>query len=115
MVESSGPVVSNAADRPRESILGIGYSLLVGEQPVHAQTGLCVHLPLGVQHGFRNTTDRSATFLCWVLPGTLAGFFDAFKCVWSADAKQPVPIEQEDIDKMMASADWYGIEILGSK
>ena len=154
----SGLVVSDTLSRPDESILGIGYSLMVsaeqtgsayelmkfvvpagagppphvhskedeafcliegeielsiGEQTIHAKRGTFVHLPRHVPHGFRNLTDHPASFLCLVMPGNLAGFFDAFKRPWPEDAEQPTPANEEDIGKMMLAADQYGIQILG--
>lgn len=147
----------SALERPSESILGIGYSLLVsaeqtggvyelmkfvvpgghgppphthqredecfyvlegefdvllGEQTIAAGPGTYIHLPRGVPHGFRNKTSETSGFLCWVLPGNLGGFFDAFKRPWPADQPQPDALSDEDIGQMMTAATEYGIEIL---
>lgn len=146
-----------ALTRPDESILGIGYSLLIsaertggeyelmrfvvpaghgppphiherevecfyivdgefevlrGEQTIRARPGDFVHLPRNVPHAFRNTSAATGSFLCWVIPGNLAGFFDAFKRPWPADSDQPPPVTEEDIGKMLAAAAQYGIKIL---
>jgi len=147
----------SALERPRESILGIGYSLLVsaeetagvyelmkfvvpaghgppphvhqredesfyvvdgefevrlGETVFLAGPGDYVHLPRRVAHGFRNTGSMTGSFLCWVMPGNLAGFFDAFKRTWPADQDQPDPVTDDDIAKLMSAAAAHGIEIL---
>jgi len=148
-----------SVDRPNESILGIGYSLLldtnetrgqyevmrfhvpagVGAPPhIHRQEDECilieqgelqitlggrdstagpgtiVHLPRNVRHGFQNLTRQPASFLCWVMPGRLSGFFAAFKRPWPEGQKLPDPANDEDVSKMMKAAQTYGIEILAS-
>jgi quercetin dioxygenase-like cupin family protein len=153
-------IIGSALARPSESILGIGYSLLVsseqtggsyelmkfvvpgghgppphvhrhedecfylldgefevmlGGQTFHATSGSYIHLPRQVPHAFRNTTAGLGSFLCWVIPGNLSGFFDAFKRTWPADRPQPPPVTEDDIGKMMAAAARYGIEILAGK
>ena len=159
---SAGPeVVSGSiAARPTESILGIGYSLLVsaeatggvyelmkfvaspelgppmhvhkhedecfyvtegkleirvGDQQIAASAGTYVHLPRQVPHGFRNVGGTTATFLCWVMPGRLAAYFDQFKTDWPADADVPPPPSEETIGKLMAASAEYEIEILGGE
>ena len=153
---SIGNVQGSVDTRPTESILGIGYSLLVGgaqtdgaydlmlfEAPpgigppphVHTQedelfyvvdgaievlrgdetlqleAGDYVCLPRNVVHAFQNNGQATARFLCWVTPGRLEAFFDAFKREWPADEDAPPPPNEEDISKMLAAAEKYGIEI----
>jgi len=157
MANVPGSLLIDTSDRPNESILGIGYSLLIsseetggmyelmkfvvppgggppphihhneeecfylvegeidvliGEQTIHAQPGAYIHLPREVSHAFRNVSDKTASFLCWVMPGNLAGFFNAFKRPWPADADQPTPVNDEDIGKMLAVARTFHINIL---
>lgn len=144
-------------ERPRESVVGLGYALLVsGEQtggayevihfvvpaglgpplhrharehesfhilegefeltlagrPMRARAGDCVHLPQGVPHTFRNAGESTGSLLCWVIPGNLGGFFDEFKRDWPADMPLPPPVTDEDVTRLMAAAEKYGIEIL---
>src|SRR5262245_49481603 len=124
MRKSHMTTTGSALERPTDSILGMGYALLIsaeqtggqyelmkftvpgrqgppphvhhneeecfyvidgefdvriGDATVHAKPGSYIHMPRNVAHGFRNTTDSTGSFLCWVMPGNLAGFFDAFK------------------------------------
>ncbi len=85
----------------------------VGDETIDAATGTYAHLPRGVPHAFRNTGERIACFLCWVLPGNLAGFFDAFKRPWPADKSEPPSVNDEDVRRMMKAAASYDVEILG--
>ena len=55
---------------------------------------------------------RPAGFLCWMMHGNLVGFFDAFKRSRPASAEHPAPANQEDVGRMMAAAQQYGIQIL---
>lgn len=148
--------MGSALPRPNESILGIGYSLLISSEqtggayelmrfvvpagagaPPHVHTredemfyvvegelevlygdtgrrikaGDYAHLPRGTQHGFRNASSSTASFLCWVVPGNLGGFFDAFKRDWPAEQETPMPPDGEDISKLMKAAVKYGLEI----
>ena len=157
MTHSLEAIAGSVLDRPTESILGIGYSLLItaqqtgglyelmkfvvpgghgppphihqhedecfyviegefdvtaGGRSLHAVPGTYIHLPRGQAHAFRNTTTAMSSFLCWVMPGNLAGFFDAFKRPWPADAEQPTPVNDEDIQKLLAAASKYGVQIL---
>lgn len=148
-------VLSDTRKRSTESILGIGYALLVdaartggayelmkfdvptgvgpplhvhqnedeafflvegqltvfvGEERVQAEPGNFVHLPRHVPHGFQNTSGRFASFLCWVMPGNLAGFFDAFKRPWPEESDRPAPVDEADVGRMMAAAATFQIE-----
>jgi mannose-6-phosphate isomerase-like protein (cupin superfamily) len=89
------------------------FDVLFGERTLHVRPGDYIHLPRGTPHAFRNTTNRNASFLCWVTPGTLGPFFDAFQRDWPADQALPPPVGEEDINKLMAAAARHEIQILG--
>jgi hypothetical protein len=88
------------------------FDVLFGKQTAHARAGEYIHLPRGTAHAFRNTTNRQASFLCWVTPANLEPFFNAFKRAWPADQALPLPPNEEDISKLMAAAARHQIEIL---
>ncbi|MGE0379149.1 MAG: cupin domain-containing protein [Planctomycetaceae bacterium] len=88
------------------------FDVTIGERTLRARTGDCVHLPRGQAHSFRNATERMGTFLCWVVPGNLAGFFDAFAREWPEDDELPPPVTQDDIAKMLSAAARHDIEIV---
>lgn len=75
--------------------------------------GTYVHLTRGIPHTFKNIGRETATFLCWVVPGNLGGFFDAFKRPWPAGEIHPPAVTEEDIGKLLEAARRYDIEILG--
>jgi hypothetical protein len=85
---------------------------MLGEETFGAGPGAWLHLPPDVPHAFRNVGPTLASMLCWVSPGNLAGFFDAFKREWPLDQPLPPPVTDEDIAKLFAAAREYAIEIL---
>jgi hypothetical protein len=50
--------------------------------------------------------------LCYVVPGNLEGFFAAFARDWPAGDADPPPVTGEDIEKLMAAAAKYELQIL---
>lgn len=157
MSDSLPFVLPSAFHRPEQSILGMGYALLIdgkqtggafevmqfvvppeagppphihrredecfyivngefeltlGERTLRARAGDCVHLPREQPHSFRNVCGEQATFLCWVMPANLAGFFEAFARPWPADQAMPAPVEPADVERLMAAAAKYQIDIL---
>ena len=153
------PCSGSTLARPTESILGIGYSLLVpaevtggayelmqfvappglgpplhvhqhedecfyvlegeleiyvGDQTIAAPAETYIHLPRQVPHGFRNVGGTTGSFLCLVLPGRLAAYFDEFKTAWPGDLLEPPPPTDEDIGRLMAASAKYEIQILGN-
>ncbi|MEX0703569.1 MAG: cupin domain-containing protein [Planctomycetales bacterium] len=158
-MKTSGQPAASALERPRESVLGIGYALLVsaeqtggayevmkfvvpagngppphrharedecfylldgefeitlGDRALRARAGDCIHLPRGVPHAFQNVGESLGSFLCWVVPGNLSGFFDAFKRDWPADMPHPPAVTGDDVANLLAAAEKYGIEILAA-
>ncbi len=85
--------------------------LLYGDGGKRLKAGDYAHLPRGTPHGFRNAGSSTASFLCWVVPGNLAGFFAAFKRDWPAEQENPTPPDGEDISKLMKAAAQYGLKI----
>lgn len=84
----------------------------VGDQVMRAERGGYVHLPRGVAHRFFNPSDQPTSFLCWVMPGNLAAFFDSFKRPWPVADEQPPPPTDEDIGKLMEAAKRHQMDIL---
>ena len=91
------------------------FEVSVGDQRIPAPAGTCIHLPRNVPHTFLNLSDSMSTFLCWVLPGQLAGFFAAFQRDWPTDQDQPDPVTEDDISRLMAAAAQHDIEILAGQ
>ena len=85
--------------------------VLVGENKFRASAGSFVHLPKGIPHSYMNVGTRSARFLTLMVPAGLEKFFEEVGKP-GADVSSPPPFGEEDIDKLMAVAPRYGVEIL---
>lgn len=54
-------------------------TVLVGEEPIHAEPGSVVWGPRGVAHSFWNDAHSTARVLVTITPGTLDGYFAHFR------------------------------------
>jgi len=82
----------------------------VGEDRIVAKAGTFANLPVGSLHSFRNDTDKTARMIVSVAPAGLEKMF--------LEVGQPVALGQQapppskaEIDKLLAVAPSYGIEI----
>jgi quercetin dioxygenase-like cupin family protein len=83
----------------------------VGEATFGAGAGSFVHLPKGVAHAYRNVGVAPARFLTLMVPAGLEGFFGEVGKP-GGDVSSPPPFEEEDIERLLAVAPKYGVEIL---
>ncbi len=83
----------------------------VGEATFGAGAGSFVHLPKGVPHAYRNVGAGPARFLTLMVPAGLEGFFEEVGKP-GGDASSPPPFGEEDIEKLLAVAPKYGVEVL---
>jgi mannose-6-phosphate isomerase-like protein (cupin superfamily) len=83
----------------------------VGEERVVATAGMSANMPVGTPHSFKNESGRPARMLVLVAPAGLEKMF--FECgVPVAPGATAAPTTtKEDIDKLLAVAPRYGIEI----
>ena len=85
--------------------------ILVGENTFRAGAGSFVHLPKGVLHSFQNVGTGPARFLTLIVPAGLEKFFEEVGKAGTEDPSSPPPFGEEDIDKLLAVAPKYGVEI----
>jgi quercetin dioxygenase-like cupin family protein len=79
---------------------------------VRGGRGFFIHLPRERPHAFRNSGDTPARMLIWALPAGLERFFaDVGHPLPGPDAAA-LPVTQEDIDRLLAVAPEYSLEIL---
>lgn len=81
-----------------------------GERIV-ATPGMCLNMPVGSEHAFKNETDRPAKMLISVAP---AGFEKMlFECGTLLDegSTTVIPPTQAEIDKLLQIAPRYGVDI----
>jgi quercetin dioxygenase-like cupin family protein len=85
--------------------------VMVGETTFGARAGSFVHLPKDIPHTYENVGTRSARFLTLMVPAGLEKFFEEVGKPGSDVYSRP-PFEVEDIEKLLAVAPKYGVEIL---
>lgn len=84
----------------------------LGEQTIVATPGTFVHSAKGKPHSFRNIGAKPAKFLCWLTPGGLENFFIEVGATVSEENLTPPAVTSADIEKLIATASKYGLEIL---
>lgn len=82
----------------------------VGEQRIVATPGMFVNMPIGSLHSFKNATDKTARMIISVAP---AGLEEMFMEVGQPIAlgETPAPPSPAEIEKLLAIAPKYGVEI----
>jgi quercetin dioxygenase-like cupin family protein len=88
------------------------FEVFLGGQTRRLSAGDFVHLPRNLPHAFRNVGATTGRFLCYVVPGNLAGFFAMVARDWPASEASPPPVTDDDIGKLMAAAAKYELTIL---
>jgi quercetin dioxygenase-like cupin family protein len=95
-----------------------GFYVLEGEvtftvngQRVVAQAGTFANMPVGTPHAFKNETGRPARMLISVAPAGLEGMFFEVGVPLAEGAMTALPPTKEEIDRLLAVAPRYGIEI----
>jgi len=82
----------------------------VGDERIVAKAGTFANMPVGSLHSFRNDTDRLARMIISVAPAGLEKMFlEVGQPV--AFGQQAPPPSKAEIDKLLAVAPSYGIEI----
>jgi quercetin dioxygenase-like cupin family protein len=84
----------------------------VGGERIVATAGMFANMPVGTPHAFKNESDRRARMLITVAPAGLERmFFEVGVPIADGAAATALPPIKEDIDKLLAIAAKYGIEI----
>ena len=95
-----------------------GFYILEGEiaftidgKRVVATPGMFANMPVGTPHSFKNETNRPAKMLATVAPAGLEKMFMEIAVPLAEGATTALPPTKEDIEKLLAIAPKYGIEI----
>jgi quercetin dioxygenase-like cupin family protein len=83
--------------------------LSTGDRAIKAVTGAFVNIPKGTLHTFRNAGEKPARLLVSVVPGGFEKFFEEIGEP-ATDRTSP-PEGPPDVEKIMAAAPQYGLEI----
>jgi quercetin dioxygenase-like cupin family protein len=95
-----------------------GFYVLEGEitftidgQRLVAPAGTFGNMPVGVPHSFTNESNRPARMLISVAPAGLEQMFFEFGVALPEGATTALPPTKEEIEKLLALAPKYGLEI----
>ena len=78
---------------------------------VVASAGMFANMPVGTPHSFKNVCDRPAKMLISVAPAGLEGMFFEVGVPVDQGATTAQPPTKQEIEKLLAVAPRYGIEI----
>ena len=95
-----------------------GFYVLEGEitftvngERVVATAGMFANMPVGTPHSFKNESDKPARMLISVAPAGLEQMFFEVGVPLSEGATTALPPTKQEIEKLLAIAPRYGIEI----
>ena len=83
----------------------------IGDKRLVAGPGVFANMPVGTPHSFKNESSRSARMLISVAPAGLERMFFEFGVPLAEGATTALPPTREEIEKLLAVAPKYGIEI----
>ena len=92
-------------------VLECEITLQVGDQRFVATAGMFVNMPVGTPHSFKNESNRPARMLISVAPAGLEKMFFEFGVPLAEGSTTALPPTKEEIEKLLAVAPRYGIEI----
>lgn len=83
----------------------------VGDERIVATAGTFANMPVGTPHSFKNESDRPAKMLISVAPAGLEEMFFEVGVPVDQGATTAAPPTKGEIEKLLAVAPKYGIEI----
>ena len=86
-------------------------ALYVGNERHVLTAGTFANIPVGTVHGFKNESNRPARMLISVAPAGLEKMFFEVGVPAAQGATTAAPPTKAEIEKLMAAAPRYGIEI----
>jgi mannose-6-phosphate isomerase-like protein (cupin superfamily) len=88
-------------------------TLHVGEERIVVTAGMFANMPVGTPHSFKNeSSNKAAKMLISVAPAGLEQMFFEVGVPLADKATTALPPTKEEIEKMVAVAPKYGIEIM---
>ena len=83
----------------------------IGDQRVVATAGMFANMPVGTPHSFKNESPRPARMLISVAPAGLEQMFFEVGVPVAQGATSAPPPTKAEIEKLLAVAPLYGVEI----
>lgn len=87
-------------------------AFMLGDNKVVGKAGAFVQGPRGIPHAFKNESSAPARMLIFVTPPGFEKFMAEFAQPVPSFDSPPLPVTPPDIQKLLAIAPKYGIEIL---
>lgn len=84
----------------------------IGEQKLVASAGMFANMPVGVPHSFQNVSNQPAKMLISVAPAGLENMFFELGLELPEGSTTALPPSHAEIEKLMAIAPNYGIELI---
>ena len=85
----------------------------VGDEKITAQPGTFIQGPRGIAHSFKNNTQLPARMLVFITPAG-ENFVNEFAQPVASFDSPAIPASKDEIDKLLAAAPKYGLQILPS-
>lgn len=83
----------------------------INGQQLVAKAGMFANMPVGCLHSFKNESDRPAKMLISVAPAGLEQMFFEVGVSLAEGATTALPPTKDEIEKLLAVAPKYGVEI----
>ena len=87
-------------------------SFTIGDKRLVASAGMFANMPVGTPHSFKNESSRPAKMLISVAPAGLEQMFFEFGVPLPEGSTTALAPTKEEIEKLLAIAPRYGIEIM---
>lgn len=84
----------------------------IGDERIVATAGTFANMPVGTPHSFKNESGQTARMLISVAPAGLEQMFFEVGVPLTEGATTALPPSKEEIEKLLAIAPRYGIEIM---
>jgi hypothetical protein len=86
-------------------------TFFIGDQRLVASAGMFANMPVGTPHSFKNESGKPARMLISLAPAGLEQMFFEVGVPVLPGATRAAPPTQEEIERLLAAAPRYGIEI----
>jgi quercetin dioxygenase-like cupin family protein len=86
-------------------------TFVIGDQRLVASAGTFANMPVGTPHSFKNESGKPARMLISVAPAGLEKMFFEVGVLVPPGATTAAPPTTEEIERLLAAAPRYGIEI----
>jgi quercetin dioxygenase-like cupin family protein len=93
------------------NILEDEITVQIGDERIVATAGMFANMPVGTPHSFKNESNKPARMLISVAPAGLEQMFFEVGVPLAEGATTALSPTKEEIEKLLATAPRYGIEI----